>query len=172
MKIAIRQSLKIILGITVVICVAVIITGIAIHRQHPVLYQWISGGALCVGKPIKVTVYTDNQPNNSINVYRDKRFRNDYLLALSKADRFGMLKYINLNLDEKWIGRPVSTNIDNYDVVNGSLYQSYVGAHFSDFRDNMKGYNFDPDLYHSGDTIRFNVPPGQLNFRQVMILLR
>lgn len=155
----------------IVLCLGAIIAIVVIERTHPILFKWLTGNARYIGKSINATVYTDGNISNKIKVYRNNYLPDDYLLALSEPDGDGMLKYINLNLDKKWVGRPVSTNIRNYDVINESLYQSNVGAHFTDFRDDMKGFNFDPHLHHSGDTIKFNAPPGRLKFNTVLIVL-
>jgi hypothetical protein len=169
----VRLIFKIVVG---AFLLSIIVLG-AVYYSHPILLKWVTGTAWYVGKPVIATVYTDGRLNNSIKVYHNSKaanggLPNDYLLVLAEPDRAGMLKYINLNLDEKWIGRPVSTSQKDYDVINGSLYQSEMGSHFADFKDDMKGYNFNPHLYHSGDTIRFAVPPAQLKFNTVLILLK
>lgn len=166
-----KRRQTIILRAVIMLSLAAIISVGISCREHPILIKWLEGEASCIGKPIYAKVYTDGQDCNTIKVYRNNRLINDYLIALSEPDRYGMLKYININLDKKWIGRSVATDNKDYDIVNGSLYQSEVGAHFVDFRDDIKGFNFNPYLYHSGDTIKFNMPQGYLKFNALTIVL-
>jgi len=82
-----------------------------------------------------------------------------------------MLKFININLDEKWVGRPALTDEEDYDVINGYLFQSDVSYLSSDFRDDIKGFNFDPHLEFTDTEIQFNMPPKLLKFDYVRIEL-
>ena len=45
---------------------------------------------------------------------------------------------------DKWIGRPSGTIKDDYDSINGFLFQSEVGGHFTDFKNDMKEHDFVP----------------------------
>jgi len=142
----------------------------------PMLSKWVSGSARIIGLPINATVYTDGHINNDITVYREKTYwdgkkANNYILKLAKFDKDGMLKFIHIDLDDKWIGRPVSTAESDYDIINGSLFQSDVSYHCIDFRNDMKGFNFDPHLEYSNSEIKFDVSPGWLPFNSVRIVL-
>ncbi|GAC1311783.1 MAG: hypothetical protein NVSMB24_31990 [Mucilaginibacter sp.] len=138
---------------------------------HPIMFKWLFGSARVIGKPIGAIVYTDGHINNNIKVYRNGEKDNDYLISLKEFDKPGMLKFINLDLAEKWIGRPVGTNKDCYDVINGILFQSDAGARFVDFKDDMKGYSFEPHLAFTSREIKFNIPPNQLKFDSIRIEL-
>ena len=78
-----------------------------------------------------------------------------------------MLKFFTINLNEKWIGRPVGTSKRDYDFIAGHLFQSETGGHFSPFQDDMKGFNFDPHLLFTDRQIKFNVPQSMLTFDSV-----
>ena len=148
-----------------------------VYIQHPILFKF-PGSAKIIGKPISATVYTNGHIDTSIKVYQPKVWGggtksngNAFLLNLKEFDADGMLKYVYVDLDSKWIGRPVSTNIADCDFVNGNLIQGDVGAHFVDFRDDMKGYDFDPKLNFSAREIKFNMPPKILKYDSVRIEL-
>ena len=149
---------------------------VLLEKYKPILVKWATGSARIIGKPIHAIVFTDGHINNDIQVYRENTYwdgknSDAYILKLKHFDKDGMLEFININLDEKWIGRPVSTDRADYDVINGSLFQSDVSYHCSDFRDDMKGFNFDPHLEFNDREIKFNVPPGWLKFDSVRIEL-
>lgn len=138
--------------------------------------KWSIGTGKNIGKPIKAIVYTNGEINDEIKVYRvntywDGTKTNDYLLSLTQYDLEGKLKFINIDLKEKWIGRPVCTSMDCYQVVDGYLFQSESGGHFVPFEDDMKGYNFNPHLSFDDREIRFNIPRGVLRFDSVRIEL-
>ncbi|HEY2583524.1 MAG TPA: hypothetical protein VGI43_17060 [Mucilaginibacter sp.] len=147
---------------------------IVIQSTHPIILKWLTGTARIIGEPIKATVSTDGCINKDIKVYREKTFwdgkkTNDYILTLKEFDKIGMLKFINIKLTYKWVGRPVSTNNADYDTINGSLFQSEVGYHSIDFRDDTKGFNFDPGLKFTEKDIKFNIPPKLLKFNSIWI---
>ncbi|HZX58812.1 MAG TPA: hypothetical protein VFE54_08805 [Mucilaginibacter sp.] len=146
---------------------AIVIIGIVGHN-HPIFLKYLIGEASSLGKPIPAKVYTDGHLNNGITVYNDSKYKNDYLLSLKEFDTDGMLHYINIDLDNKWVGRPVSSD---YDTINGKLYQSEVGSHFIDFKNDVKGFDFDPKLNFDNRTIRLNVPPHWLKFDSIRIEL-
>ena len=169
--------LKILLKIAgcIILVVSIVIGGLYIN--HPIVAKWLTGNAVIIGKPIIATIYTDGQINRNISVYKiGKNNRSqqsdNYLLSLKEFDANGMLKYIYVNLNDTWIGRPVSTNKKDYDLINGVLFQSDLGNHFVDFKDDNKGYSFDPHLtFINNKEIEFKVPPNQLKFSDVRILL-
>jgi hypothetical protein len=55
--------------------------------------------------------------------------------------------------------------------ISGYLFQSETGGHFDPFEDDMKGYNFNPQLSFTDRQIRFNIPPNTLNFDSIRIEL-
>jgi len=148
----------------------------SVYLNHPIISKWIFGSARIIGKPINANVYTDGHINNDIKVYHYQKYwdgenTNCYLLSLKEFDKIGMLKFINVDLKDKWIGRPVGTTKDDYDSINRNLFQSEVGSHFADFKDDMKGYDFDPKLTFNDTEIKFNIPPNQLKFNSIRIEL-
>lgn len=173
-KMTLRKLLKIIVGLLFLLAVAVGLTSI----NHPIILKWLSGSARHIDKPIQAKVYTDGQINKDIKVFHVDKYwgssekANNYLLSLTEYDSLGMLKFFNINLNEKWIGRPVGTSKKDYDFIAGHLFQSETGGHFSPFQDDMKGFNFDPQLSFTDGQIKFNVPPNTLRFDSVRIELR
>ena len=161
-----RKVLKIVLGLLILFAVAVGLTSI----NHPIILKWVTGSARHHGKPMQATVYTNGQVNDRIKVfYTDEA--NNYLLSLAEYDSSGMLKFLNINLNEKWIGRPAATSKNDYDVIAGHLFQSETGGQFSPFHDDIKGFNFAPQLTFSDRQIKFNMPPNKLKFDSVRIEL-
>ena len=161
-----RKFLKIIFGLLILFAVAVGLTSI----NHPIILKWVTGSARHFGKPIPATVYTNGQVNDHIKVfYTDEP--NNYLLSLAEYDSAGMLKFLNIDLDEKWIGRPVGMSKNDYDFIAGHLFLSETGQQFTPFQDDMKGFNFDPQLLFTDRQIKFNMPPNKLKFDSVRIRL-
>lgn len=165
-----KTLFKIAVGLIILFAIAVSI----INTNHPIVLKWLSGTARIIGKPVKATVYTDGTINNGIKVYSvdtylDSKKTHYYLLSLKEHDKDGMLKYINIDLKENWVGRPVGANDDCYDVINGYLFQGETGGLFVDFKNDMKGFNFDPCLTYKRKQIKFNVPPNWLKFGSVTI---
>jgi hypothetical protein len=151
--------------------ILLVITAVAIAcYKYPILFKLIYGEAQIMGKPIQATVYTDGHLNTDINVYRDKKF-NRYLLRLKEYDQYGMLQYIIIDPIDTLIGRPVSSNEADYTIINGILFRSEVGAQVVDFRNDMKGFGFNLQMEFNSKQIKFNVPPKQLKFDSVRILL-
>lgn len=161
-----RKPLKIVFGLLIFFAVAVGLTSI----NHPIILKWVTGYAKHHGKPIPATIYTNGQRNEHIKVfYTDEE--NNYLLSLAEYDSLGMWKFINIDLNEKWIGRPVGTSKNDYDFIAGHLFQSETGGHFTPFQDDIKGFNFDPQLSFTNRQIKFNMPPNKLKFDSVRIIL-
>lgn len=161
-----RKLLKIVFGLLILFAVAVGLTSI----NHPIILKWVTGSARHFGKAIPATVYTNEQVNDHIKVfYSDEA--NNYLVSLAEYDSSGMLKFFNINLNEKWIGRPVGTSKNDYDFIAGHLFLSETGGHFSPFQDDMKGFNFDPQISFADKQIKFNMPPNNLKFDSVRIEL-
>jgi hypothetical protein len=169
-----RKLLRIVVGLFLLFAVAFALISI----NHPIIAKWLSGSARCIGKPIQTTVYTNGQINHDIKVFHVDRYwssskkANNYLLSLAAYDSSGMLKYLNINLNEKWMGRPVGTSKKDYDLIGGYLFQSETGRHFTPFQDDMKGFGFDPQLSFSDKEIKFNMPPNKLQLDSVRIELQ
>ena len=161
-----RKLLKIVFGLLILIAVAVGLTSI----NHPIILKWVTGSARHFGKAIPATIYTNGQVNDHIKVfYSDEA--NNYLLSLAEYESLGMLKFFNINLNEKWIGRPVGTSKNDYDLIAGHLFLSETGQDFTPFQDDMKGFNFDPQFSFVDRQIKFNMPPNKLMFDSVRIKL-
>jgi hypothetical protein len=161
-----RNLLKIVLALLILCVAAVGLTSL----KHPIILKWVTGSAMHHGKPIPAIVYTNGQVNDKIKVfYTDEE--NNYLLSLAEYDSSGMLKFLNINLNKKWIGRPVGMSKNDYDLIAGHLFQSETGAHFSPFQDNEKGVGFDPELSFTDRQIQFNLPPNKLKFDSIRIEL-
>ena len=161
-----RKILKIVFGLLILFAVAVGLTSI----NHPIILKWVSGNARHHGKPIPAIIYTNGQVNDRIKVfYTDEA--NRYLLSLAEYDSSGMLKFINIDLKEKWIGKPVATSKNDYDLIAGHLFQSETGSHFITFEDDIKGFNFDPHLTFIDGQVKFNMPPNKLMLDSIRIIL-
>lgn len=161
-----HKFLKIVFGLLILFVVVVGLTSI----NHPIILKWVTGSAKHHGKPIPATVYTNGLVNNHIKVfYTDEA--NNYLLSLTEYDNSGQLKFINIDLNEKWIGRPVGTSKNDYHFIAGHLFQSETAGHFSPFQDQVKGFNFDPQLSFSDKQIKFNMPPNRLKLDSIRIIL-
>lgn len=161
-----RKLVKITVGLLFFLAVAVGLTSI----NHPIILKWVTGSARHFGKPMSATVYTNGQVNDQIKIfYTDEA--NNYLISLEEYDSLGMLKFININLEEKWIGKPAATSKNDYDFIAGHLFQSETGGQFSAFQDPVKGFGFDPQLSFTAKEIKFNLPPGKLKFDSIRIEL-
>jgi hypothetical protein len=162
----IRKIIKIVFGLLILFAVAVGLTAI----NHPIIWKWVTGSARHHGKPMPAIVYINGQVNEHGKVfYTDEP--NSYLLSLAAYDSLGMLMFLNINLNEKWIGRPAGTSKKDYDLIAGHLFQSETGSQFSPLQDEIKGFNFDPQLSFSGREIKFNMPVNKLKFDSVRIEL-
>ena len=154
----IRKLLQILVALLLIFVVAVGLISI----NHPIIIKWLSGTARHIGKPITATVYTNGQINNDIKVFHvDKYWKGGradyYIIYVPYADK-SRLKFFSLNKKDNYAGCPVSTNIRDYDLIAGHLFQSEVGAHFTPFSDDMKGFDFDPHLSFSNKQINLNIP--------------
>jgi hypothetical protein len=160
------KIIKIVLGLLVLLAVAIGLTSI----NHPVILKWVTASARHFGKPIHATIYTNGQVNNRVKVfYTDEP--NNYLLSLAGYDSPAPFKFININLEEKWIGTSFGTSEKDYDFIAGHLFLTNTGQQFSSFRDETRKNNFDPQLSFTDRQLKFNMPPNQLGFDSVRILL-
>jgi hypothetical protein len=161
-----RKLIKLVFGLLTGFAVAVGLTSV----NHPIILKWVTGSAKHHGKPMAATVYTNGQINSRVKVfYTDEE--NSYLVSLADYDNSGMLTFINITLNDKWLGRPVATSKTDYDLIAGHLFQSEAGGHFSPFQDPVKGFNFEPQLSAADGQIRFNLPPNKVEMDSVRILL-
>jgi hypothetical protein len=168
-----KKFLKLILGLLLIFAVAIGLTSI----KHPIVLKWLSGTARIIGKPVDATVYTNGKVNHEIKIFHTNKYwgsskkANNYIISLKESDTLSKLKFFNINLNEKWVGRPVSTANDDYDLIWGNLVQSETGGQFIPFQDDIKGFDFDPQLLFNDKQIKFNVPPNTLKFDSVRVEL-
>lgn len=130
--------------------------------NHPILLRWMVGSARSVGKPLDLSLYTNGQPNQNVKVFRVESYwdgapAHQYVLYFPSGK---FRNVIIVNMDYSFVASPSCTAVDCYDIVRGRLFQSEVGAHFSDYR-GEKGYHFDPRLAVSPSGFNFILPPSQ-----------
>jgi hypothetical protein len=170
-----RKFLILSIGLFLIFAVTMVI----VYNTHPIVLKWLSGTARIIGKPINATVYTDGHPNNDIKVYQceynwdGKKTKHDnyYLLSLKEFDPSWRLNFINVDTNVKKVGTSICTANSCYDFVEGVLFQDQTGSLFVDFKDNLKGLDFDPNLAFHGNEIKFNIPPHMLRFDSIRIEL-
>ncbi|MFI5160759.1 MAG: hypothetical protein ACHQHN_05750 [Sphingobacteriales bacterium] len=162
-----RKFLLILAGLIVVIAIA---CGV-IYFKHPIISKWLSDTARNIGKPIDATVYVNGHINDRIKVYRDKKFKNDYIVSFVEINEVGALfKYIDIDLEKKMVGRPGSVATEDYDVVMGSLFMSDIAEHVTDVS-RGNDFTFDPKLSFTKNEIRFKIPAPSLNLDSMKIVL-
>ena len=154
-----RKLLRAIVGLLLIFAVAVGLTSIS----HPIILKWLSGSARFIGRPTNATVYTDGEVNTEIKVFHVDKYWNGepadyYLLYFPYADD-SRLQILSLNRKDNYAGGPSSTNVRDYDIVGGFLFQSEVGAKFTPMQDDIKGFNFNPQLAFSDRQITLTIPP-------------
>ena len=154
-----RKLLKIYVGLLLFFVVAVGLTSI----YHPIILKWLSGTARHIGKPVIATVYTNGQINPDIKVFHVDKYWNgeeaDYYLVYSPYADKSKVKFFSLNRKDNYAGIPTSTNIKDYDLIAGHLFQSEIGATFSPFTSDMKGFDSDPLITFKDKQIILNIPP-------------
>ena len=171
---ALRKLVKISAGLLLLFAVVVGLTSI----NHPIILKWVTGSARRIGKPCQARVYTNGQINNGISVFYVDRYwgsserANNYLISWPGLDSVGIITFFNINLNEKWIGKPAGSPKSDYDFIAGHLFQSETGGHFSPFQDDIKGFSFDPKLSFDGRQIKFNMPPNKLKVDSIRIELK
>lgn len=134
-----------------------------ISLSHPIILKWFTGSARVEGRQTNATVYTNGQVNTNINVFHADKYWNGepadyYILFFPYADN-SRLKFLCLNRKDKYAGGPISTNVRDYDIIAGRLFQSETGAHFIPMQDDIKGFNFNPNLVFSERQITLTIPP-------------
>jgi hypothetical protein len=150
-----KRSLRIVLGV-------VLLLSVLFLYRHPILLKWMTGSARMIGLPVRASVYTDAEIDKRIkvfhsNVYGDGRKADYYILYLLSPYSFKTKHIISINIRDTCLGVPSVTDKITFDLVFGILFQSRTGTQFSDFRDNVSGYGFDPRMDISARTIRFNL---------------
>lgn len=168
-----RKILKFIMGGCVVFAVAL---GI-VFQTHPIILKWMLGTARIIGKPVNAVVYTNGRLNNDVKVFYVDQYWNDmkadnYIVDFSETKAIGYLKFINIDTYKSTVGYPSGSSKNDYDIICGRLFQSEVGGRFTDFRNDVKGFGFDPGLLINEKQIGFNIPQGKQGFDSVSILLR
>jgi hypothetical protein len=161
-----RKLLKIVIGLLLLFAVVVGLTSIS----HPIILKWLSGTARHIGKPVAATVYADGQVNSDIQVFHVDKYWNGtqadyYLIHFSAADTKETREIISVNRKDNYVGRPSSTNKKEYDKILGRLFQGEVGGKFAPFTDDMKGYNFNPQLSFTDKTIKLKLPQSANEFK-------
>lgn len=154
-----HKLLRTVVGLLLIFAVAVGLTSIG----HPIILKWLSGSARLIGRPTNAMVYTDGQVNKEIKVFHVDKYWNGepadyYILYFPYADN-SRLQILSLNRKDNYAGEPSSTNVRDYDIVGGLLLQSEVGAKFTPMQDDMKGFNFNPQLGFSDKQITLTIPP-------------
>jgi hypothetical protein len=162
-----RKFLLILAGLIIVIAIS---CGI-FYFNHPILSKWLSETARNIGKPIDATVYINGRVNDSVKVYRDKKYKNDYIVSFVGINNFiADFKYLDVDLENKVVGRPRSLATEDYDVVSGYLFMSDVAEQITDVRQG-KDFTFTPNLSFSKNEIRFTIPTPALKLDSVRIVL-
>ena len=165
-KMTLRNIIKFIVVLIIVIAVAVGLTSI----NHPIILKWVAGSAKHHGNPMPTKVYANGRVTDNIKVYYTDE-ENNYLLSLTEYDSLLKLKFIKINLNEKWIGTPVGSSKNDFDIIAGHLFESKTGGDLSPFQDSIKGLKFNPQLSYINKQIKFNLPPNKLKFDSVRIEL-
>lgn len=154
-----RKAVRVILIVGVLTGVSILLVG----WRHPIFFKWLSGTARCIGKPIKVDVYLNDTLNENISVFKadshwDGTATTCYLLHFGITGQASRLKLLSVLKDRSAIGLPAASGKRDYDYIGGYLFQSETGSKFSDLRDDMKGFGFDPGLGFAEKSIHFRIP--------------
>jgi hypothetical protein len=157
-----EKTSKIVLALSILFLIFLILF---IYR-HPIILKWMTGSARLIGLPERAAVYADGEIDKKIKVFHsdknwDGRGADYYILYIISPYTYKTKHIISLDIPGNYAGVPLNTDKNSFDLVFGILFQSETGAQFSDFRDDLKGYGFDPHLNIAGKTIRFNLPSKQ-----------
>jgi hypothetical protein len=161
-----RKILKIVCVLFILFVVSVGLTSI----NHPMILKWVTGSARHFGMPMSATVYTNGEMNDLVKIFYSDDGDN-YILSLAEQDSSGMSKFVNINLDEGWIGSPLGMSKNDYDIIAGHLFLSETAEHFFPFEDGLAGRNFDPLFFVTDRQIKFTLPPDKFEFDSVRIQL-
>lgn len=143
---------------------------IIISNRHPIFLKWITGSARIIGKPINAKVFTNGLLNNQIKVfhidtYWDGQEADYYILNFQYIDTKNYKVIIGLNIKDSSATTPQASNIMDYDIIAGHLFQSETGSRFIDFKNSLKGYGFDPKFELKENQIKINLPPQEKQFK-------
>src|SRR5688572_34779 len=112
----IRGLLIILLLLLIGVVTAVGLTSI----NHPIILKWVTGSARHFGKPTDGTIYTNGQVNSGVNVfYSDEP--DSYIISIPEDNNSGVIKFLSINVAEKWIGTQPKISADDYDFIAGHL---------------------------------------------------
>jgi hypothetical protein len=130
--------------------------------KHPILLKWLSGSARQLGRPIHSVVYRNGAVDKKVKLFHVNYYWGgepaDYYLLYFTDSKNSRLKVISLNRKDIYAGVSAATNIRDYDLVGGVLFQSEVGSNFMTFQHDLKGFNYDPEIRFEGKKILLNVP--------------
>jgi hypothetical protein len=161
-----RKLIKVLGSLLLIIAVSVVLISI----NHPIILKWLSGTARHIGKPIIATVYTNGELNPDVNVFHVDTYwggvpADYYLIHFSNIKTKEAGKFIAVIKKENFVGIPSGENKSDYDKIFGRLFQSEVGSKFTSFSNDIKGYNFNPQLFFNDKTIAFKMPPAYKAFK-------
>jgi hypothetical protein len=161
-----RKFIKALSGLFLIIIVGIILISI----NHPIILKWLSGTARLIGKPITATVYTNGELNPDIKVFHVNTYwggtpADYYLIHFSNIKTKEAGRFIAIIKKENFVGIPSGENKSDYDKLFGRLFQSEVGSKFTSFLNDIKGYNFNPQLFFNDKTITFKMPPAYKAFK-------
>lgn len=129
--------------------------------NNPITLKWALGSARFIGKPIEVDSYVNGKLNEKIKVFHvDKYWNNelaDYYI-LHSPEFHKRIEFFSVNKMDNYVGCPSSTNQRDYDIVFGFLFQSEVGSKFTPIQNDIKGFNFNPNLKINENEIILNLP--------------
>ncbi len=146
-----RKAARVILIIGFATSISILLIG----WRYPVFFKWLSGTGKCIGKPIKTKVYINSILNNHTSVFKVDTY---YLVHFNNADQFSRVRFLSIHKDRSVIGLPSAVGKRDYDIIGGYLFQSETGSKFSDIRDDIKGFDFDPGLSFAEKSIHFRIP--------------
>jgi hypothetical protein len=157
-----KRTSKIVRTLSILFCVFLMVF---VYR-HPIILRWITGSARVIGWPVRASVFSDGEIDKRIKVfhsdkYWDKSNGDYYILYIHSPYTYNTKHIISLDKPGKYAGVPAATDKNSFDLIFGILFQSKTGTQFSDFRDDVKGYGFDPHIDISGKIIRFRLPSKQ-----------
>ena len=163
---------RIIIGVFLIIILVIGITAF----NHPIILKWLVGSARIIGRSTNAIVYTNGVVNNDVKVFHVKKSWDgtltDYFLLYFPDAIDSRLQYLCVHKKAKYAGGASSTNIRDYDMIGGLLFQSEVGGQFTPMQHPEKGFNFDPELVFNENQFTLNIPPkkNRLKFDSLRVL--
>lgn len=168
-----RKFLKISLAFLLLSFVIVCLISI----KHPILRKWFFGQARFIGNPISANVYTNEQKNDSVKVYlghakyADGKSGRYFLIRLPESYQSSRLQYFIIDTTRLWVARASCVAIDCYDSINGWLFESEIAWRYVDFKDDMKGFDYDPELSVKDNQMKIYMPKEFPGFDSLRIQL-